>query len=162
MFIFLILIACINGILLSNNYLINASLGTKVGSLKSSFINHLVGALFAFTLLLIGIHTGNLSLNNIPLYLFIGGMLGIIAVFLGNYAIPIIGAMTLNILLISGQLITSAIIDHIGFMSTEAIELTPLRIAGIIFIILGAFLVLLKKQKNIPAMLEVGKQGTVS
>jgi len=64
--------------------------------------------------------------------------------------------------LISGQLITSAIIDHIGFMSTEAIELTPLRIAGIIFIILGAFLVLLKKQKNIPAMLEVGKQGTVS
>lgn len=141
----LILLASANGIMLATCRLFNAALGLRIGNMRGSLVNHLVGAVFAGILIAVGIHTGSLHFRGIPIYYFIGGCFGVLVVFTNNYAVPHIGAMMMTILLISFQLLTSAVIDHFGLLGANIIILNPLRLGGVALLINGALLVFVKK-----------------
>lgn len=144
--IFFTLLTFIDGGILASQKLINASLSLRFSSMQSSFINHFVGAVFAGALLLFGIRTGNIFFHNIPFYCFLGGVIGVFTVSFLNYAIPKIGAMNMAICVVFGQILGSSVIDNYGLFGAEVIELTPLRVFGMILIILGTILVSTKKK----------------
>ncbi len=147
-----LILALSNGALLSLQQVTNAALGLRIGSVGSSVINHLVGALFAGLLLIIGFQTGRLNISGIPLLYFLGGALGVSTVAMGNYAIPRIGVVMTAILFTSSQLFTSSLIDHFGLLGAKHIPLTPSHAIGILLIIIGATLVFTKeKPKTLPA-----------
>jgi transporter family-2 protein len=128
------LLAIINGFLISINRIINSKLGEFTTPLKSSFVNHFVGFLFLILLapFLSGINFDN-SFSQFPLHVFFGGILGVLFVFFNSLVIPKIGAMKTVLLVISGQLILSTLLD---FQSGKlSFSLVPL--IGISFIILG-------------------------
>jgi len=60
---FFLVLAGINGGIVTLSRLVNSRLGSYVGSLKGSFINHVVGSLFAGLLLLVGLGTGHIYFN---------------------------------------------------------------------------------------------------
>lgn len=141
MIILFILLSLFNGAMLSFQQVMNAALAVRVGSMRSSVVNHLIGALLAGFLLVIGFQTGQFKISGIPVIYFFGGCLGVCTVAMGNYAIPRIGVVTMAILFMSSQLLTSSIIDHFGLFGAKVIPLTVSHIIGIVLLVAGAALV---------------------
>ena len=129
---------------------LNASLGLHVGNMKSSFMNHLVGALFAGLLLLVGFKTGSLFLPDFPFLYCLGGCFGVLMVAMCNFAIPRIGMMVMTILITSFQLLTSCLIDHFGWLGANRMPFTFSRGAGLILLVVGATFVFSKNRATSP------------
>ncbi|PSQ84308.1 MAG: hypothetical protein BRD40_01315 [Bacteroidetes bacterium QS_1_65_9] len=124
LFVFL---AAANGLMTVLSRMVNAALGSAVGSLRGSFVNHTVGTLTAGALLLAGLRMGAFRLTGIPWIYFIGGCLGVLVVAASNYAVRHVGAALFATLLLTGQLFTSAVIDHFGLLGKVRIAATPGR-----------------------------------
>ncbi|ADL12726.1 DMT family transporter [Acetohalobium arabaticum] len=76
-----------------------------------------------------------------PWWIWIGGVLGAIYVFSTIFLAPKLGATVLISLIITGQLITSLILDHYGFLGFPQQAINPWRILGVILLIIGAVLI---------------------
>lgn len=76
-----------------------------------------------------------------PWYLFAGGMLGAIFVSSVIFFIPQIGVSTVLAASIAGQLIAASIIDHFGFFGLAVHPISAGRIAGILLLLGGIFLI---------------------
>jgi len=81
------------------------------------------------------------SLRTAPWYLFAGGMLGAIFVSSVIFFIPKIGVTTVLAASIAGQLIAASIIDHFGLFGLAVHHINPGRIAGILLLLGGIFLI---------------------
>lgn len=143
-----IFLTFISSFVLTSQRVVNAALGKRIGSMESSFVNHIVGAVFGGLLLILGLRTGHIYFTGIPYYLFLGGSLGVFLVYFMNFSIPVIGVMATSVCLIISQLATSLIIDHYGFINGTVLQIGYLRIAGMIFIICGTTLVLARDGKR--------------
>lgn len=76
-----------------------------------------------------------------PWYLFVGGLLGAIFVSSVIFFIPKIGVTTVLAATIAGQLIAASIIDHFGFFGLAIHQINAGRIAGILLLLGGIFLI---------------------
>jgi bacterial/archaeal transporter family-2 protein len=130
---FIILLAFFNGFLVIATRLINAKLGLFVSSAGASFWNHAVG--FLFLLIVSPIYSGNnpLVIKGVPLYLFLGGVIGSAYVILNNFVIPKIGATTTTILVIGGQITIATAIDFLN----HKIDHLTITIVGITLVVFG-------------------------
>jgi transporter family-2 protein len=146
-----ILLAIATGTITVVSRVVNAALATRIGSLRGSFVNHIVGALFAGLLLLVGVRTGVLRWSGIPLMYFFGGSLGVLIVAASNYAVQHAGTVVFAVLLLAFQLLSSACIDHFGWMGGDVISMTFTRGAGLALIIGGAVLVVTDRAARRPA-----------
>jgi transporter family-2 protein len=134
------LLALLNGVFGTVSRLLNAALGTYVGSLESSWINHVVGSAAAGSMLL-GWRTGMFQ-GGLPWYYWVGGWMGVLVVAAGNHAIPRLGAVLFALLALATQLVGSALLDHAGALGGHAIPLTAQRAAGLGLLFVGALLTL--------------------
>ena len=148
MYIFL---ALTTGAIIVASRVANAALAVRVGSMRSSFVNHLAGTLFAGLLLVVGLRTGVLQWSGIPLVYFLGGALGVLVVAASNYAVQHAGAVVFAVLILTFQLMTSAAIDHFGWMGAAVIPMTLARAAGLVLIVGGAALVVPDRAARRPA-----------
>ncbi|MFP4520060.1 MAG: DMT family transporter [Oceanicaulis sp.] len=82
------------------------------------------------------------KVNATPLHLWIaGGMLGALFVSTAAWATPKIGAGAFFATLIAAQLAAALIIDHLGLVGLDIKPATPVRVAGVILLIIGAWMV---------------------
>ena len=135
------LLAALTGILGTASRLVNAALGSIIGSLESSWVNHGVGTAAAGALLLLGWQTGTIR-GGLPWYYWVGGCMGVGVVAAGNYVIARIGAVLFSLFLLAMQLVTSATLDHFGWLGGTPIPLTPQRTIGLVLLFVGALLTL--------------------
>lgn len=142
------LLAAVNGGIVTCSRLINAGLGAHLGSMQGSWINHIVGTLFAALLLGVGMGTGHLHLQGIPLPYLLGGILGVFLVTFNNYAVPLIGSAAVAMLMLFAQLLTSSIIDHSGLWGGQVYPVTQMKAAGLGLLMLGAGLVITGKGRE--------------
>lgn len=113
----------------------------RVGSMSSVFVIHLSGAIAAGLFLLPQRGGGLGHWRSVPWYALGAGVLGLIVVSAANYVIPRRGAVVLIFLVVTGQLITSLIIDHFGLFEIEARSLDPSRLIGVALLFLGVWLI---------------------
>ncbi|MCS4153318.1 transporter family-2 protein [Salinibacter ruber] len=138
MFVFL---AFTNGLFAVLARVVNAALSDHVGSLRGSFVNHATGLVAVATLLLGGAGSGALLITNVnPVYLS-GGVLGVLVVAASNYAVRHAGSTLFAVLILTFQLLGSAIIDHFGWLGQTPITLSWTRLLGLCLLIGGAILV---------------------
>ncbi len=78
---------------------------------------------------------------------WIGGVLGAFYVFAALTSVSKLGAATVVSLVIVGQLIAALAIDSFGLFGMPVIAISWQRICGIIFLVLGAYLM---KQRVLP------------
>jgi transporter family-2 protein len=118
----------------------NGKFGTLAGSaIVPTFFNFLAGtSLIAVALLL-------LEGGAVPLYfptnplLYLGGVVGVIFIFIQVVVLPKIGALTMGIAMLVGQLVGSVLLDWIVPIAQR--ELTISTLIGILLAMLGAGLV---------------------
>ncbi len=125
---------------------INAGLGGKVGKLPAATVSFTIGTivLIAITLLFAG-GFGNVGeARHLSWYYLLGGVLGAIYVTTALIAVRTLGAGGVTAATIAGQLAMSVTLDKLGVLGLAQRDITPTRLAGIVLLAAGTFLVVAK------------------
>ncbi len=109
------LLSILGGVSVVLGRMINAKLSEKIGTLQSTLINYLVG--LGFTILIFFISQDKFKMglhefSTIPLWAYLGGLLGVIIIMTSNYVTPRISAFYITLLVFIGQLFLGTILDY--------------------------------------------------
>ncbi len=123
---------------------VNAQLAGRTGGpIRAAMISFLVGAV---ALTLLALIPGRPwpspgTFLQLPWWLWIGGLLGGMYVFFTVVSAPKLGAATLVAASVTGQAVASVILDNFGLVGFVRHTVTPARLAGIVFLLVGLALV---------------------
>lgn len=145
-----VLLAVLGGIAVASQAPINARLREIVVSpVMSALISFAIGTLALFLM-----HLTNFAgpasfekLTKMPWWYWTGGVLGAFFVFALLTSVPQLGAASVVSFVIVGQLLGAMLIDSFGLLGQPVIQVTWMRVAGALFLVLGAFLI---KQGTLP------------
>lgn len=133
----MILLAILGGVLTTLSMIVSSALGKKIGLIQSTII-HYIGGLIGGVFILIGMGSTSapsiIDLSKMPLYIFLGGIMGVIVVYISNIVIPKIPVVYSTLLMFSGQMICAIIIDTIIIG-----EFSLKKLLGAIIVVLGIF-----------------------
>ncbi len=135
MYLIYILFSILAGVAIVIQRIINFRLSDKIGLFQSTFYNYIVGLTCSLLVLIISgelLGLRNLNLLSIPLWVYMGGFLGVIVVSLSSVITPKVSSFYLTLIIFIGQIFTGVIID---FITTN--NLSAGKIVGGIFIVLG-------------------------
>ncbi|WP_306393904.1 DMT family transporter [Telluria beijingensis] len=132
------------GIAMSAQAAVNSQLAHSIGA------NSVMAALISFScgtvvLLAMALAKGGVAgfgatlaaLPSQPAWKFLGGFLGAAFVFGTVFLAPRIGLLTLVVLVIAGQLLSSIAIDHFGLINMATRKVSAVRLAGALIVVVG-------------------------
>lgn len=141
--LFLVCVGVATGAMVALQNVINASLGRYAGALGAVFVVAVLSALLMFALILLVPSLA--TLRQLPgpsqWYLYVGGILGIFIVAAPVFLVPRIGATATVTAIVSGQLIMALAADQFGILGTPRISISLARVAGVLLLAAGAYLV---------------------
>lgn len=135
-----ILLGILAGLVLPIQTLVNTRLRASTGTpFSSSMISFAVGTL---TLLIVatavtGGDYGIAQAFDEPLWIWFGGLLGVVALTGNILLFPHLGAVQTVVLPIAGQVIMGLIVDHFGLFESPQSSLTAVRAIGAIIVLVG-------------------------
>jgi len=139
-------IACLAGVTMAFQGAINSGAAKIIGLLEATFIVQAVGLVAAAVLLFV-FRLGEGSLARLPdasWLPYVGGILGIAIIYGVMRSIPKAGVAPATTAIIIGQVLTAALIDHMGWFGLSKIPFNWWRILGTLLMAGGAFLLLKK------------------
>ncbi len=128
--------AVVIGMLIAIMVLFNGTLNMHLDSFTSGFVIHMVG-ITAVLLILIGRREKWRITRNIPKYLFVGGLFGVLLVTFNSYCFVKIGATLTLTLGLFGQMLFSAIVDHYGLFGMTRVPMNPKKMIGFTIVSVG-------------------------
>lgn len=137
----LILLMLCGGLAVAVQPSINARLAQRVGAYESSLISFAVGTLAMVVVVLLAGRGAVRGVTTATWWELTGGLLGAFFVTMTIITVPRLGTAAVMAMVISGQLITGALIDHFNLFGMRHLPLTPLRLAGMLLLAAGAALV---------------------
>ncbi|MEM1423740.1 MAG: DMT family transporter [Planctomycetota bacterium] len=84
-----------------------------------------------------------------PWWSWLGGLCGATLVFSAIVAVRPLGAAGLVACLVTGQLVSSVVVDHNGWLGVPRSPVSPVRLAGVALLVLGLTLVLIGKRSPV-------------
>ncbi|MCL6610431.1 MAG: DMT family transporter [Peptococcaceae bacterium] len=139
-----LLTAALSGMTMAVQGTVNTSLSKVIGLMEATFVVHLVGLVFVSVLLFI-FKMGQLRpelFSQVPLYGYLGGILGVVIVYLVIKSIPRVGVAPATTAIILGQVFTAGLIDHLGLFGMEKMPFNWCRVGGTLLMAGGAWLIL--------------------
>ncbi len=140
----LLVFVLVIGMLLPSQAAQNAQLDRHLGHpLLAAWVNFLVGgAILGLLLLIFGVQLPSAAaLRSPPWWAWLGGTLGATLIVSATVSAPVLGASLLVVVLVAGQLVSSVLFDHFGWLGYPVRPLTWVRVVGILLVVLGAALV---------------------
>ena len=133
----MILLAILGGVLTTLSMIVSSTLGKKIGLIQSTII-HYIGGLIGGIFILLGLGNASapsiMDMSRMPLYIFLGGIIGVVVVYTSNIVIPKIPVVYSTLLMFSGQMLCAIIIDTIVMG-----EFSWQKLLGSVVVILGIF-----------------------
>jgi len=77
----------------------------------------------------------------VPIWAWLGGLLGAAYVGIATFAGPRLGALLLLSLTVGGQMLASVVVDHFGLLGFPQHPVTLTRLAGVVLLFAGIWLV---------------------
>ncbi len=113
------------------------------GSPLAALVSFAVGTVaLALACLATGQPFGSLAgLPRIPWWQWLGGVLGAFFVFGSTLLAPRIGVAAMISLIVAGQVLSSLVFDRLGLLGLPVREVSWIRVAGTLLLLLGAALV---------------------
>ncbi len=128
------------GMIVSIMILSNALLVKAVGNFTGTLLIHCIGLSFAVLLFLVT-KTKFKSLKGIPLIYLLGGATGYLTVYFANVSFLNLGATVTLMLSMFGQITTSTIIDHYGFLGMNKYPFRKSKLIGLALMLGGVALI---------------------
>ena len=116
-------------------------LDKRIGTLESVFITYIGGGLLIGVIMLIqrGGHLG--SSPAAPWYAYTSGVLGLVIVGALAYSAPRLGLVAAFTVFVAAQVLMGALVDHFGWMGAEVRPLNLARLAGMVLLLAGTWLI---------------------
>ena len=122
---------------------INSTLGRSVGTFQAAFLSFAIGTV-ALTIIA-ALAKGGLGqvteVRGLAWYYLVGGLLGAVYVTTVLVTVRSLGAGGVTSATIAGQLSLSVAADHFGWLGVDRSPITGLKVAGIVLLAAGVFLV---------------------
>lgn len=145
MIIFYLIGGLIAGSVIPVQTAINSDLGKKVRSpFFASTISFFVGTITLLLLTLIIDHQLGVPMRAFtayPWWIWTGGLLGVCYLTSNILLMPRLGAALTVVITLCGQMIMAIAIDQFGWFSVVIHEITPIRIVGVLCMLVGVFLI---------------------
>lgn len=128
------LLSILAGVTVVLGRILNAKLAQKIGTLQATVINYIVGLFFSILFLLLinkGVHF-TAPATHVPLWAYIGGLLGIALIMSSNYITPRVPVFYLTLLVFLGQLAVGIFIDY-----WIAKDFSSTKLIGSLFVVAG-------------------------
>jgi len=141
--LFALIGAFVSGTLVALQAPTNALLARGAGSpVNAALISFAVGtvALVAVALAL-GVRPNAAEVRALPWYAWTGGLYGAVFVAVAAFAAPRMGVTYFLMVAIAGQLVMALLLDRLGAFGIPRVEISPVRVAGVLLVLAGAFLV---------------------
>ena len=139
---FAVLIMAVVGGCIALQAPINAGLGRSTGSFAAATISFMVGTVLLGAIVALSGRAGGLGdVADVQWYYLLGGALGAAYVFSALVLVSEIGAGAVAAATVTGQLTTSVVLDRIGFLGLDREPLTASRVAGVMLLLAGTYLV---------------------
>ena len=121
---------------------INAGLGRATGNIAAAFVSFAIGTVVLAGIVVIAGQAGGISgALDVRWYYLLGGVLGAAYVFTALVTVSSIGAGGVAAATITGQLTLSVVIDRLGILGLEQQPITAARVAGVVLLLAGTFLI---------------------
>jgi bacterial/archaeal transporter family-2 protein len=138
------LVAFVAGLMLTVQVGLNATLGRAVGNVRFAVLANFTVGLAALLVYVVAARDAwptRAGLATVPVWAWLGGLLGAFYVAVATLMGPRIGAAALLALTVFGQLLASMLVDQFGWLGfpTQPISLT--RIAGAVLLLGGVGLI---------------------
>jgi bacterial/archaeal transporter family-2 protein len=120
--------------------------GGRIGVFEALSFSTAVQLVFS-VLILVAARGGLGGLHHVfktPVWMWVGGLMGLTVVTAITFAQPRIGATATIGILIAGQLVMGAVIDRFGLFGVDQIAISPTRLLGIALLGIGAALSLVR------------------
>lgn len=139
-----IVFSILSGFVLAVMIRLNASLGEAIGTMEATWVIHAVGMIAA---LLVCLYRRQFQwvprLKTVPWFLLLGGVYGVIMVWIGNIVIPHLGMAISSGIFITINLISSCAIDHWGWLGMPQTTISLRRLGGVAMAVGGVVLIYL-------------------
>lgn len=138
---------------------VNARLSEKIGALRGSLINHLVGLPITVFILLFMIGSGHETLSvsvQAQPWMFTGGLLGVMVILLCNLTVLRVAAFQLTILTFVGQVFTGILLDFVFLGNYSETSL----ISGVI-IAFGTLLMVIADRRQSDKRLKISEGDNI-
>ena len=137
----MILFSLIGGITLSAQSSINGTFSRKAGTIETTLLTFLTGAMFLAIFILFFGQGNILAILEAPKWQLSAAFLGTLYLLLTVMAVPRIGVIATNIAGISGQLVIGVLIDHFGWFNSLVIALDFKRAFALLFMIIALYFI---------------------
>lgn len=137
-----VLFGLVGGVLAAIQSQMMGQFEQRVGMMAGTAANFVVGALVLGVFLLATRSPSLAEWQHIPPYLYLAGLAGIVIISSIAFTVSRVGVLAGSMLLVTAQLTGGTIIDHFGWMGAPVREISLSKLLGIMFLILGARLVL--------------------
>ncbi|MGL4675284.1 MAG: DMT family transporter [Wohlfahrtiimonas sp.] len=128
------LLALIAGAALSLEGAIYGELGKNIGQLESSLYNFAVGSIILALLVLFWGKGSLATVTKAPKWMLLGGVLGTIYLTIIVIVAPKLGIAITMIAVVAGQLVSSMLIEHKGWLGSQLVRVNRYHIASIAFL----------------------------
>lgn len=121
---------------------INAKLGNFMGGpLVATFCSFAVGTFILAVMVIAGGHFPKADQLSVTApWMWLGGVLGAIFVYISISVVPVLGAALMISLFVTGQLVGALIIDKTGFLLPNQIDIGWERIVAVALMLVGVYL----------------------
>lgn len=140
-----VVVAVITGSVFGVVTAIEGNISRTVGAINASLLEHSIAGLIAIPAILFIIFSGRLEWGTAKSVLPMSAVVGVlvlIAVAGVAFAMPRIGVTTGNMLIVLGQMVIVVLIDTYGIAGYTKVPLSLPRIAGLLLMVGGIYLVL--------------------
>ncbi|MBQ4845393.1 MULTISPECIES: DMT family transporter [Pseudoalteromonas] len=123
---------------------VNAQLRIALHSpIQAAFISFLIGTIVLGVIAFVqgGAWFKPNAFSSIPWWAWLGGFFGAFNIAMSVFLAPKLGAMILAISIVCGQIIASLALDQNGWLGYPKIDITPNRVIGAVFVIIGMLLI---------------------
>lgn len=153
-----ILLALFTGGLIALSRIVNGTLGRKVGPMRSSFWNHIVGFGFmSLVLAVVLLWKGQVHVPlDAPFYAWMGGVFGVAFVAINSHVIVRLGASSTTSLVVGAQMLTGVALSSFAHPLDERFLV---RLAGAFLVIAGIVVV---NRRRLPVTEPDSHQGLIS
>lgn len=136
------LVGLIGGIAVGLQSPIAGAMSQRIGGTASSVVIHASG--LVFSLILLAFRGGEQIRDGtkLPWYMLGAGIFGLVLYLSISVTLPRLGATSMIVLIITGQLLTGVVLDHFGLLGVSPRPIDPSRAAGIAVLLLGSYLVI--------------------
>ena len=140
--VFSVLVGIVGGIAIGFQNPLASLMGSKIGLLQGAFIIHLSGAIVGGVLIMV-LPGGQLAAwRSVPWYALWAGALGLIVIIAVSISIPRVGVAATVGTIMTGQLVVASWLDHYGLLGSAIHVFDGSRIAGMLLLVAGTWLVL--------------------